>query len=161
MYSRGGGIHGAQINGQSTTPTGDYTNASVAEVRDAQGQIVLRGQFAVAEEEDDDIERKVALEQTGVDADAAGEAEVEFAKAAPTVQESNSPHEISSLALRSPSSSTDMTLPPQQPIDAETRKSSWKSDSRARLRRAELLAQECSTGSPESSGGSDTQVWLD
>jgi hypothetical protein len=77
----------AQLSGQSTAPTGDYTNASVAEVRDAQGQIVLRGQFAVAEEEDDDIERKAALEQTGVDADAAGEAEVEFAKAAPTVQE--------------------------------------------------------------------------
>jgi hypothetical protein len=76
-----------QLNGQATPLTGDYTNASVAEVRDAQGQIVLRGQFAVAEEEDDDIERKAALEQTGVDADAVGEAEVEFAKAAPTVQE--------------------------------------------------------------------------
>jgi hypothetical protein len=76
-----------QLNGQSTAPTGDFTNASVAEVRDAQGQIVLRGQFAVAEEEDDDVERKAPLEQTGVDADASGEAEVEFAKAAPTVQE--------------------------------------------------------------------------
>lgn len=76
-----------QLNGQATAPTGNFTNASVAEVRDAQGQIVLRGQFAVAEEEDDDIERKATLEQTGIDADAAGEAEVEFAKAAPTVQE--------------------------------------------------------------------------
>ena len=75
------------LNAQSSAPTGDFTQASVAEVRDAQGQIVLRGQFAVAEEEDDDIERKAALQQTGVDADAAGEAEVEFAKAAPTVQE--------------------------------------------------------------------------
>jgi hypothetical protein len=77
----------AQLNGQATALTGDYTNASVAEVRDAQGQIVLRGQFAVAEEEDDDMERKAALTQTGVDADATGEAEVEYAKAAPTVQE--------------------------------------------------------------------------
>jgi hypothetical protein len=76
-----------QLNAQSTAPTGDFTQASVAEVRDAQGQIVLRGQFAVAEEEDDDIERKAALAQTGVDADATGEAEVEYAKAAPTVQE--------------------------------------------------------------------------
>jgi hypothetical protein len=76
-----------QLNAQSSAPIGDFTQASVAEVRDAQGQIVLRGQFAVAEEEDDDIERKAALQQTGVDADAAGEAEVEFAKAAPTVQE--------------------------------------------------------------------------
>jgi hypothetical protein len=76
-----------QLNGQSTAPSGDFTNAAIAEVRDSQGQVVLRGQFAVAEEEDDDIERKAALQQTGVDADAAGEAEVEFAKAAPTAQE--------------------------------------------------------------------------
>lgn len=76
-----------QLNGQAAAPTGDYTNAMFAEVRDAQGQIVLRGQFALAAEEDDDIERKATLEPTGVDADAAGEAEVEFAKAAPAVQE--------------------------------------------------------------------------
>lgn len=76
-----------QLNGQATAPTGDYTNASVAEVRDAQGQVVLRGQFTVVEEEDDDIERKAVLEQTGIDADAAGKAEVEYAKTAPTVQE--------------------------------------------------------------------------
>ena len=76
-----------QLNGQATAPRGDYTNAAVAEVRDAQGQIVLRGQFALAAEDDDDIERKATLEATGVDADAAGEAEVEFTKAAPAVQE--------------------------------------------------------------------------
>jgi hypothetical protein len=76
-----------QLNAQAAAPTGDYTNASVAEVRDAQGQVVLRGQFALADEEDDDIERKATLEPTGVDADAAGEAEVEFAKTAPAVQE--------------------------------------------------------------------------
>jgi hypothetical protein len=83
----GAGYMVAQLHGQSTTPTGDYTSASVAEVRDAQGQVVLRGQFAVADEEDDDLERKATLEQTGVHANATGEAEVEFAKAAPTVQE--------------------------------------------------------------------------
>jgi hypothetical protein len=77
----------AQLNGQGTTPTGDYTNAVIAEVRDAQGLIVLRGQFVLADEEDDDIERKATLEPTGVDADAAGTAEVEFARAAPAVQE--------------------------------------------------------------------------
>ena len=76
-----------QLNGQVTVPTNDYTNAAIAEVRDAQGQVVLRGQFALADEEDDDIERKATLEPTGVDADAAGEAEVEFAKTAPAVQE--------------------------------------------------------------------------
>jgi hypothetical protein len=77
----------AQLNGQSSAPTGDYRSAAVAEVRDARGVIVLRGEFVVAEEEDDDIERKAALKETGVDADAAGEAEVEYAKATPTVQE--------------------------------------------------------------------------
>jgi hypothetical protein len=76
-----------QLNGQASAQTGDYTNAAVAEVRDAQGQTVLRGQFATADEEDNDIERKAALKPTGVDGDAAGEAEVEFAKAAPAVQE--------------------------------------------------------------------------
>jgi hypothetical protein len=76
-----------QLNGQERPPTGDFTNAATAEVRDAQGQVVLRGQFVLADEEDDDIERKATLEPTGVDADAAGEAEVEFSKTAPAIQE--------------------------------------------------------------------------
>ena len=59
----------------------------MAQVRDAQGQVVLQGQFMPPDEEDDDVERHATLAPTGVDADAAGEAEVEFAKAAPTSQE--------------------------------------------------------------------------
>lgn len=55
----------------------DFTNAAVAEVRDANGQALLTGKFVVSEEEDDDIERKAALAPTGVDADAKGQAEVE------------------------------------------------------------------------------------
>ena len=62
------------------TVTGDFTNAAVAEVRDAQSRTVLQGQFAVVPEEDDDTERKAPLKPTGIDADATGEAEVEFAK---------------------------------------------------------------------------------
>jgi len=62
------------------TVTGDFRNAAVAEVRDAQSRTVLQGQFAAVEEEDDDTERKAPLKATGVDADASGEAEVEFAK---------------------------------------------------------------------------------
>ena len=77
----------AQLNGQGTAPQADFTNATIAEVRDAQGQLVLRGQFLLADEQDDDVERKAALEPTGVDADAAGEAEIEFSKAAPATQE--------------------------------------------------------------------------
>ena len=74
-----------QLHGQATLPTGDFT---IAEVQDAQGQIVLRGQFGIADEQDeDDVERKAALQPAGTDADAAGEAEVEFSKSAPTEQE--------------------------------------------------------------------------
>jgi hypothetical protein len=62
------------------TVTGDFRNAAVAEVRDAQSRTVLQGQFTAVEEEDDDTERKAAMKPTGVDADASGEAEVEFAK---------------------------------------------------------------------------------
>lgn len=70
-----------QLSAQTpATLTGDFTNAAVAEVRDAQSRTVLQGQFAAVEEEDDDTERKAALKPTGVDADASGEAEVEFAK---------------------------------------------------------------------------------
>ena len=76
-----------QISGHGTpAPTGNFTNAAVAEVKDAQGQVLLQGQFVVADEDDDDIERKATLTST-VGADAAGEAEVEFAKSAPATQE--------------------------------------------------------------------------
>ncbi len=78
-----------QLNGQPIATTGDFTNAATAEVRDAQGQVVLRGQFAVApdEEAEDEVERKAVLTPAGADADASGEAEIEFAKATPAAQE--------------------------------------------------------------------------
>ena len=76
-----------QLSGQERATAGNFINATTAEVRDAQGQVVLRGQFVLADEEDDDVERKANLLPTGVDADATGEAEVEFARAAPTKQE--------------------------------------------------------------------------
>jgi hypothetical protein len=76
-----------QLDGQATAPNADLTNAALAEVRDAEGQVVLSGQFQVADEEDDDVERKAVLAPTGVDADAIGEAELEFSKGAPANQE--------------------------------------------------------------------------
>jgi hypothetical protein len=76
-----------QLNGQAQPPTGNFTNAATAEVRDAQGQVVLRGPFQLADEEDDDVERKATLTPAGADTDASGEAEVEFAKASPSTQE--------------------------------------------------------------------------
>jgi hypothetical protein len=56
----------------------DFTAAQQAEVRDAQGRVVLRGTFAVNQEDDDDVERKAPLTPTDIDADATGEAEVEI-----------------------------------------------------------------------------------
>jgi hypothetical protein len=77
-----------QLDAQAQTPSGDFTKAATAEVRDAQGAVVLSGSFAAADDaDDDDVERKAALAPTGVDADARGEAEVEFAKASPAEQE--------------------------------------------------------------------------
>ena len=76
-----------QLNAQATAPSGNLTNAAVAEVRNAQGQVVLQGQFAQADEDDDDVERKAVLKPTGLDADAAGAAEVEFARTSPAIQE--------------------------------------------------------------------------
>ena len=75
------------LSAQTPSMTGDFSNAALAEVRDAQGQVVLSGQFQLVEEEDDDVERKATLATTGIDADAAGEAEVEFSKSAPAEQE--------------------------------------------------------------------------
>jgi hypothetical protein len=76
-----------QLRGQAATAVGDFSNAAVAEVHDSQGRSLLRGQFEQTQEEDDDVERKAKLESTGVDSDATGEAEVEFAKELPTEQE--------------------------------------------------------------------------
>lgn len=77
-----------QLHAQTGVPAADFTNAAIAEVQDGQGQIVLRGEFAVAGEQDeDDVERKAALQATGTNADAGGEAEVEFAKSSPAQQE--------------------------------------------------------------------------
>ncbi len=76
-----------QLNAQTPAPTGDFTNAQTAQVRDASGQIVLQGQFMPPVEEDGGFERVATLGPTGIDADASGEAEVEFDKATPTKQE--------------------------------------------------------------------------
>jgi hypothetical protein len=68
---------GAPPQVQMTATTANFTSAAVAEVRNAQGQVLLTGKFAAVEEEDDGVERKATLTATSVDADAAGEAEVE------------------------------------------------------------------------------------
>ncbi len=78
-----------QLDAQSATPAVTVTNAVMAEVKDAQGQVVLQGQFGVADDDDDDddSDRKAVLAPTGIDNDAAGEAEIEVSKATGAVQE--------------------------------------------------------------------------
>jgi hypothetical protein len=76
-----------QLQAQAPALAGNFSNAQLAEVRDAQGQVILRGPFATVEEEDDDVERKATLTPSGSDSDAAGEAEVETSRATPAQQE--------------------------------------------------------------------------
>jgi hypothetical protein len=77
----------AQLEAQTPALAGNFSNAAIAEVRDAQGQVILRGQFAAVEEDDDDVERKATLTPSGGDSDAAGEAEVETSRGTPAQQE--------------------------------------------------------------------------
>jgi hypothetical protein len=74
-------VVGAQAAPQPQSEAIDFTAAVMAEVRNAQGQVLLTGKFAVVEEDDDDIERKAALTPTGIVAGATGEAEVEVDRA--------------------------------------------------------------------------------
>ena len=70
---------------EATVRSADFRNAATAEIRNAEGEIVLRGTFMLVEEEDDDIERKAAL--TATTGMVMGEAEVEFATEMPASQE--------------------------------------------------------------------------
>ena len=69
MIASAYGVVQLQGQSQSQVPAADLTNATTAEVRDAQGQVLLRGQFAAAEVQDDETERLATLTPTGVDAD--------------------------------------------------------------------------------------------
>jgi hypothetical protein len=77
----------AQLDAQAPALTGNFSNAAIAEVRDSQGQVILRGQFADSEEDNDGVERKATLTPAGHDTDAAGEAEVETSRGNPAQQE--------------------------------------------------------------------------
>jgi hypothetical protein len=67
---------------------GDFRNAAVAEVRDSQGQTLLRGSFIAAAADDaDEVERHAKLEPMVAGVSMAGEAEVEYETAAPAAQE--------------------------------------------------------------------------
>ena len=75
------------LHGQTQAAAADFTKATTVQVKNAQGQVVLQGEFQAPVEEDGGFERRAPLAPTGVDADATGEAEVEFGKAGSTQQE--------------------------------------------------------------------------
>jgi hypothetical protein len=75
------------LNSQTPAPAADFRNAAIAQVRDAQGLVVLQGQFAPPVEEDGGLERIAILAAAGADTDAAGEAEVEYTTTSPIEQE--------------------------------------------------------------------------
>lgn len=68
-------------------PAGDYSKAALAEVKNAQGAVILSGKFVPVDEDDEDIERKATLTPAGPDKDATGTAEVEVSKEKPAEQE--------------------------------------------------------------------------
>lgn len=68
----------SSLGAQPSQGAADFSQAMTAEVKNAQGQVVLSGKFVVSEEEDDDTERKATLAPTPIDPDASGEAEVEI-----------------------------------------------------------------------------------
>jgi hypothetical protein len=68
--------------------SGDFRNAAVAEVHDAQGQVLLRGDFAVVDGDDaGEVERHATLTSAAQHVKATGEAEVEYQTDDPTEQE--------------------------------------------------------------------------
>lgn len=84
------GIMVVQLRGQAGTQiAGDFRNAAVAEIRDAQGAVLLKGTFAVAAQDANDegeVERKAPL-VAAAGGSLAGEAEVEYQTDAPATQE--------------------------------------------------------------------------
>jgi len=71
---------------QTASVSGDFRNATTAEVRDAQGKVWLRGTFAAAGDQND-VERQAPLTATADGGQASGEAEIEYSKDKPNVQE--------------------------------------------------------------------------
>ena len=72
---------------QAPSVSGDFRNAGTAEVRDAQGQVLLQGTFAPVAGDEDEIERLATLAATTAGSQATGDAEIEYRKDEPNMQE--------------------------------------------------------------------------
>lgn len=77
---------GSGAAAQSSAQPVDLRNAAAAEMRDSQGQVILKGDFTSVDEDDDDTERKAVLKAV-TNTKASGDAEIEFAKSQPKEQE--------------------------------------------------------------------------
>ena len=78
-----------QLSGQQAWAVrGDFRNATVAEVHDGQGRVLLRGSFAPVDTDDEgEVERLAPLKPESHDVTASGEAEVEYEADTPANQE--------------------------------------------------------------------------
>ena len=73
---------------QQAAVAADFKNASVAEVHDGQGHVLLRGSFAPVDTDDEgEVERLAPLKAASPEVKASGEAEVEYQMDAPGEQE--------------------------------------------------------------------------
>ena len=63
-------------------PDADFVTAATAEVRNAQGLVILTGRFVETADDSDEVERKATLTPTGTDRDASGAVEVESCREA-------------------------------------------------------------------------------
>jgi hypothetical protein len=72
---------------QTANITGDFRNATTAEIRDAQGKVLLRGTLAAVAGDGSDVERQATLTATPDGGQAAGDVEVEYSKSEPNMQE--------------------------------------------------------------------------
>ena len=78
-----------RLSGEQTgSITGDFRNATVAEVHDGQGHVLLRGSFAPVDTDDEgEVERLAPLKPASAEVKGSGEAEVEYQADAPGEQE--------------------------------------------------------------------------
>ncbi len=72
---------------QTANISGDFRNATTAEIRDAQGKVLLRGNFTSVGNDADNVERLAKLTATPDGGQASGDAELEYKTAEPNTQE--------------------------------------------------------------------------
>lgn len=84
----GGSLAVANLSGQLAPGLrGDFKNAAFAEVRDAQGQVLLSGNFTAVDADDEGEVERLATLTAASGSGASGEAEVEYQTDNPAEQE--------------------------------------------------------------------------